>query len=54
MELGWARTLLDQCAAAGVPVFVKQLGSAHGPHKGADMATWPAEMRVRGWPAVTR
>lgn len=26
------------------------LGSAHGPHKGGDMATWPAELQVREYP----
>ncbi len=27
MDLAWARSLRDQCAAAGVPFFMKQLGS---------------------------
>jgi protein gp37 len=52
MELGWAASLVDLCRIAGVPVFVKQLGSAHGPHKGSDMNTWPADLRVREWPEV--
>ena len=26
MHLSWARSIKDQCHAAGVPVFVKQLG----------------------------
>lgn len=30
MDLVWVRSVRDQCAAAGVPLFVKQLGSA--PH----------------------
>lgn len=50
MGLDWARDLVEQCRAARVPVFVKQLGSAHGPAKGGDMAAWPAELRVREWP----
>jgi hypothetical protein len=27
MDLAWARSLVAQCKTAGVPVFVKQLGS---------------------------
>lgn len=52
MQLDWARSLVDQCQRTGVAVFVKQLGSAHGPRKGGDMSTWPPELRVREWPAV--
>jgi len=26
MDVGWARDIVDQCKAAGVPVFVKQMG----------------------------
>lgn len=55
MELEWAASLVRQCRAAAVPVFVKQLGSAHGAHKGGDMDTWPTELRVREFPqAVAR
>jgi protein gp37 len=50
MALEWARSLVEQCSDAETPVFVKQLGSAHGRSKGGDMATWPAELRVREWP----
>jgi len=62
MALGWAKNIVRQCKAAGVPVFVKQLG-AHPtnregercPHikarKGDDMAEWPEELRVREMPA---
>jgi hypothetical protein len=65
MVLGWAKDLVGQCQAAGVPVFVKQLG-AHPtnregercPHikhkKGADMSEWPDELRVREFPEVSR
>ncbi|OLS99363.1 hypothetical protein BJF90_39320 [Pseudonocardia sp. CNS-004] len=52
MRPAWARDLVEQCHAAHVPVFVKQLGSAHGPHKGSDTATWPPELRVREWPTA--
>lgn len=51
MDLPWAQQLVDQCRIAGVACFVKQLGSAHGPHKGGDMDTWPAELQVREYPA---
>lgn len=50
MELDWAREIVEDCADAGVACFVKQLGSAHGPHKGGDMTTWPAELQVREYP----
>jgi protein gp37 len=52
MELDWARSLVGQCYGAGVACFVKQLGSAHGPHKGGDIDTWPPELQVREYPTV--
>lgn len=57
MHPDWARSLVEQCRAAGVPVFVKQMGSAWahehgGPKKGGDPAFWPADLRVREYPAV--
>jgi len=61
---GWIRDVVMDCKAAGVPVFVKQLGSriASGgtmPErlrhpKGGDPAEWPADLRVREFPEVTR
>lgn len=61
MVLSWAKDIVLQCKAAGVPVFVKQLGAEptnregeRCPHiiqkKGADVSEWPAELRVREWP----
>ncbi len=62
-DLQWGRDLIQQCEAAGVPVFMKQLGarpmtdSAQGlrfwpkDKKGADMSEWPADLRVREYPA---
>jgi protein gp37 len=50
MRAEWARRIVDDCAVCDVPVFVKQLGSAYGPHKGGDMDTWPADVRVREFP----
>lgn len=54
MELDWARAIVSQCKQAGVPCFVKQLGSAWGfvgaDRKGANMEEWPADLRVREFP----
>lgn len=64
-DLAWARSIRDQCAAAGVAFFMKQIGQ--GPlvtasdrvavvrrgHNG-DPALWPEDLRVREWPAVAR
>ena len=55
----WIRSVRDQCAAAGLPVFVKQLGSqpigltVNGRpqrDKGNKLDRWPADLRVRSWP----
>lgn len=52
----WIRSLVRQCQAARVPVFVKQLGSVwarwhgSGTGKGDDPAFWPADLRVREFP----
>lgn len=64
MELAWARALVEQCRAAGVAPFVKQLGSVWarewcyasktvaqwGDTKGGDMQYWPEDLRVREFP----
>lgn len=53
-DTAWARDLIEQCRAAGVACFVKQLGKRpdlllrHS--KGSDMAEWPPELRVRQFP----
>ena len=60
-DLAWARSLVSQCRAAGVAVFVKQLGAkpycidgdligAKLGRKGGIMDEWPADLRVREWP----
>lgn len=41
----WIRSLVQQGKAAGVPVFVKQLGGH--PDKRNNMAEWPEDLRVR-------
>jgi protein gp37 len=58
-DLAWVRSVVRQCQAAGVPVFVKQLGanarvngvvqSLH--KKGGRPEEWPADLRVREFPA---
>ena len=63
-DLVWIRSIRDQCQAAGVPVFVKQMGSqptnsaqpdgdlvqAFITGKGADISEWPEDLRVREMP----
>lgn len=53
----WARSAVEQGRSAGVPVFVKQMGSlpeglslVH--KKGGDIEEWPADLRVREFPKV--
>lgn len=57
----WADWMVTQCKSAGVPVFVKQMGSnptlrdgsGWGPirdSKGGDWSEWPAQLRVREFP----
>jgi hypothetical protein len=55
----WARGVVGQCLAAGVPVFVKQLGARplEGglalklvDRKGGDLEEWPPDLRVREFP----
>lgn len=51
MDVAWARTLVEQCAAAGVSCFVKQLGKVWaGGGKGGDPDAWPEDLRVREYP----
>jgi protein gp37 len=52
MELSWAQELVAECREGNVPVFVKQLGTAHGSGKGGPIETWPAVLQVRQWPAA--
>jgi protein gp37 len=61
--LEWAESLIDQCRAASVPPFVKQIGAraftggvipqpySIGGH-GDDMERWPNNLRVREFPVV--
>lgn len=58
MGIEWARSLVRQCRAADVPVFVKQLGTRWAKRfgatdpKGGDPAEWPEDLRVRQFPPV--
>src|SRR5215472_7422794 len=59
-HIEWARSIIQQCRAAGVPVFMKQLGSdprdhagivwSCADHKGGDPEEWPEDLRVREYP----
>jgi len=65
-DVAWIRSAVEQCKAAGVPVFVKQLGAnidwvrdengkqlgrlSLRDRKGGDPAEWPADLRVREFP----
>jgi protein gp37 len=66
-DLSWVRGVVEQCRAAGVPVWVKQLGTRpfhHGTvdggaaslnlkdRHGEDWSEWPCDLRVRQIPAV--
>lgn len=58
MELEWARSIVAQCRAARVAVFVKQLGrmwvqttpQARSDPKGGDWQRWPRDLRRREMP----
>jgi protein gp37 len=58
-DIAWARSIVAQCREAGVPVFVKQMGS--NPHDGpaplklrdragADPSEWPSMLRRQEFP----
>lgn len=62
-NLEWGRSLIRQCSGAGVPAFMKQLGSNRfhtdrfgaisrykAAGKGGNPEEWPEDMRVREWP----
>lgn len=62
MDIAWVGSLVEQCRAAGIACFVKQLGAkpywqedATAPlplnKKGGDWSEWPAELQVREFPA---
>jgi protein gp37 len=61
-DVAWIRSVVEQCTAAGVPCFVKQMGSHAGvtvqqefvqqrfSKKGGDMVEWPEDLRIREFP----
>ena len=60
-DLAWARSLRDQCKAAGISFFFKQTGRdarqgvfpLHNVGDGRDPAEWPEDLRVQEFPEVT-
>lgn len=44
MDVAWARSLVRQCKAAGVAVFVKQLGAKPREHYWDSAGRWPVDM----------
>jgi protein gp37 len=65
LDIRWVESIVEQCRAAGVPVFVKQLGAKpvgpEGPFriigqdgkkdlKGKTIENWPAHVQVREFP----
>jgi protein gp37 len=62
-DIQWAQSIINQCRADNVPVFMKQVGSnawngAKGlsktkifDRKGGDINEWPEDLRVREFPA---
>jgi protein gp37 len=47
MDLDWARSLRAQCAAIGVPFFMKQIIDGH---RKVPYEEWPSDLRVREYP----
>lgn len=61
LELQHVRRVIADCRSAGAPVFVKELGTrwakangitGTGRSKGEELSTWPADLRIRDYPAV--
>jgi len=51
MDLDWARTIGQQCAAAGVAFHFKQMSEANHPRVYADPEHFPSDLQVREFPA---
>ena len=52
MNVEWARSLRDQCAVAGVPFWMKQLGGY--PDKRHELCDLPEDLRIRELPQSSR
>jgi protein gp37 len=67
-KIEWARSIIGQCKAAGMPVFMKQVGSCFQAilppepgrifpmrdRKGGNPMEWPSDLRVREYPTQER
>ena len=64
LDLDWPRSIIEQCQAAQVPIFMKQLGSVwasddewcrqHRDRHGGLMEAWPHDLRIREFPRAAR
>lgn len=57
-ERAWLRSLRRQCAEAGTPLFIKQVGSVLGRQigagaKGGDWDFWSEDLRIRQFPQAS-
>jgi protein gp37 len=52
MDIAWARSLRDQCKAAGVPFFMKQL-EVDGKVTD-DVTKFPVDLQIQEFPSVVR
>jgi len=50
MELAWVRSIRDSCAAAKVPLFVKQLPGR--PHPETNIKNFPDDLQIQQFPSV--
>lgn len=50
MDPDWARSIRDQCKAAGVPFFMKQMGGVR--NKRGALALLPEDLRIRQLPRI--
>lgn len=50
MEIEWARNLRDQCKAAEVPFFMKQITNDNG--RPIPIEEWPEDLRIQEFPEV--
>jgi len=53
MHPDWARSLRDQCVAAGVPFFFKQMSKANWKDY-KDFASFPSDLQIREYPNGSR
>lgn len=59
-KIEWIESIVEQCKAAGIPVFVKQLGThlakqlKLSDRHGGIMEEWPSHLQIREFPNVVR